>query len=220
MPGDEGPRVLLVEDHAIIKQALALALRRTGMEVETAVDLQPEAVLKTAEAFRPNVVLLDFWLGDVDSLPMIGPLRELGAHVLVLTGTTDRRALGECIEAGALGIVAKSESLDRLAVAVQDAVEGTAVMRPAEIEALLDAARVARREDAEKLTPFRKLSAKERQVLAHLMDGRSAEEIARAEYVSLATVRSQIRAILQKLEVNSQLAAVALAQRVGWGPGG
>ena len=213
------PRVLLVEDHAIIKQALSLALKRSGIEVEMAWELTPEAVLRLAESFRPDVVLLDFWLGDADSLPMIGPLRDLGAQVVILTGTTDRRVLGECIEAGALGVVSKGESLDRLALAIEDAVRGTAVMRPAEKEELVEAARAGRREDEEKLAPFAKLSTKERQVLGHLMAGRSAEEIARAEYVSLATVRSQIRAILQKLDVNSQLAAVAMAQKVGWEPG-
>lgn len=210
------PRVLLVEDHAIIKQALALALKRSGIEVEAAVDLSPSAVLELARSFRPDVVLLDFWLGEGDSLPMIGPLRELGALVVILTGTTDRRVLGECIEAGALGVVAKSESLDRLATAIEDAVRGSAVMRPADKEDLVEAARAGRLEEHERLAPFAKLSAKERQVLAHLMEGRSAEDIARVEYVSMATVRSQIRAILQKLNVNSQLAAVALAQRVGW----
>lgn len=210
------PRVLLVEDHAIIKQALALALKRSGIEVEMAVDLTPAAVLELAGSFKPDVVLLDFWLGDTDSLPMIAPLRQLGAQVVILTGTTDRRVLGECIEAGALGVVSKGESLDRLAVVIEDAVRGTAVMRPAEKEQLVDAARAGRREDEERLAPFAKLSTKERQVLGHLMDGRTAEEIARAEYVSMATIRSQIRAILQKLDVNSQLAAVALAQKVGW----
>lgn len=213
------PRVLLVEDHAIIKQALALALKRSGMEVETALDLTPSAVLELARSFRPDVVLLDFWLGDSDSLPMIEPLRELGAQVVILTGTTDRRVLGECIEAGAVGVVAKSESLDRLATAIEDAVRGSAVMRPADKEALVEAAQVGRREEHEKLAPFAKLSAKEGQVLVHLMNGRSAEDIARLEYVSMATVRSQIRAVLQKLDVNSQLAAVALAQKVGWEPG-
>jgi DNA-binding NarL/FixJ family response regulator len=113
-------------------------------------------------------------------------------------------------------VVSKGESLDRLALAIEDAVRGSAVMRPAEREALVEAAQAARRDDEEKLAPFAKLSAKERQVLGHLMDGRSAEDIARVEYVSLATVRSQIRAILHKLDVNSQLAAVSLAQKVGW----
>jgi two-component system nitrate/nitrite response regulator NarL len=209
-------RVLLVEDHAIIKQALALALEQAGLTVESAVSVEPEAVLKQAEAFRPEVVLLDFYLGEADSLPMIGPLQALGARVVVLTGTTDPRSLGACLEAGALGVVSKAESLDRVARAIADAVDGSAVMRPAERDALLDAARQARADEEERLAPFASLTARERQVLAHLMQGHSAEDISRIEYVSLATVRSQIRGILQKLDVSSQLAAVTLAQQAGW----
>lgn len=211
-----GPRVLLVEDHAIIKQALSLALQRSGMTVELAPDLTPDGVLETAKQFDPDVVLLDFYLGECDSLPMIRPLRDLGALVVVLTGTTDPRVLGRCIEEGAVGIIPKADSLERLAQAIGDAVNGTSVMRPAEREALLEAAAQGRRDEEERQAPFTKLSAKERQVLAHLMNGESAEEIARLEFVSLATVRSQIRSILQKLEVNSQLAAVTLAQKLGW----
>jgi DNA-binding NarL/FixJ family response regulator len=213
-----GPRVLLVEDHAIIKQALSLALQRSGMTVELAPDLTTDGVLETAKEFGPDVVLLDFYLGECDSLPMIRPLRDLGALVVVLTGTTDPRVLGRCIEEGAVGIIPKADSLERLAQAIGDAVNGTSVMRPAEREALLEAAAQGRRDEEERQAPFAKLSAKERQVLAHLMDGESAEEIARLEFVSLATVRSQIRSILQKLEVNSQLAAVTLAQKLGWEP--
>jgi DNA-binding NarL/FixJ family response regulator len=219
-PESDSTRILLVEDHAIIKQALALALRQKGMAVETAVDLTPDAVLTVAREFRPEVVLLDFWLGEGDSLPMIPPLRALGAEVIVLTGTTDPRALGDCISAGALGIVSKSESLDRLAQAIVDAVAGTSVMRPAEREALIEAAAKARDEDEKRLAPFAALTARERLVLGHLMNGYAAEDISRLEYVSLATVRSQIRGILQKLEVNSQLAAVTLAQQAGWSPEG
>lgn len=218
-PGSDGTGILLVEDHAIIKQALSLALQQKGMRVMTAVDLTPDAVLALAEKVRPDVVLLDFWLGEADSLPMIPPLRELGAEVIVLTGTTDPRSLGDCISAGALGIVSKSESLERLAQAIVDAMSGTSVMRPAEREALVEAAARARQEDEQRLAPFAGLTARERLVLGHLMNGQAAEDISRLEYVSLATVRSQIRGVLQKLGVNSQLAAVTLAQQAGWEPG-
>jgi DNA-binding NarL/FixJ family response regulator len=60
------------------------------------------------------------------------------------------------------------------------------------------------------------LTEREQVVLAELMEGHNAEEIAKAGYVSISTVRSQIRAILRKLGVNSQLAAVAIARRAGW----
>ena len=66
------------------------------------------------------------------------------------------------------------------------------------------------------LAPFAHLTAREAEVLADLMEGLATDVIAERHYVSLATVRSQVRAVLQKLCVNSQLAAVALAYRSGW----
>ena len=68
------------------------------------------------------------------------------------------------------------------------------------------------------LSPFEQLTMREREVLAALVDGLTAEEIAETHFVALTTVRSQIRAVLQKLGVRSQLAAVAYANRVGWQP--
>ena len=65
---------------------------------------------------------------------------------------------------------------------------------------------------------FAVLTEREKFVLAELMEGHGAEQIAKAAVVSISTVRSQIKAILQKLGVNSQLAAVAMARRAGWSP--
>ena len=64
--------------------------------------------------------------------------------------------------------------------------------------------------------PLAWLTDRERHVLMHMMDGLSAEQIAAVDYVTVATVRSQIRGILQKLHVHSQLAAVAYAYRACW----
>jgi len=66
------------------------------------------------------------------------------------------------------------------------------------------------------MAPFEQLTGRERVVLGALMDGASAGEIAKASFVSMATVRSQIRSILEKLGVHSQVAAVALAHRSRW----
>jgi DNA-binding NarL/FixJ family response regulator len=66
------------------------------------------------------------------------------------------------------------------------------------------------------LAPFEELSAREREVLGALLDGKTANAIATTSFVSISTVRSQIRSVLQKLNVNSQLEAVAAATRCGW----
>jgi DNA-binding NarL/FixJ family response regulator len=81
---------------------------------------------------------------------------------------------------------------------------------------LLAALRQQRAADRERLEVFERLTPREAKVLAALMDGKSAEQIATETYVSITTVRTHIRSTLSKLAVNSQLAAVALARRAGW----
>src|SRR5207248_6808667 len=74
--------------------------------------------------------------------------------------------------------------------------------------------------DAETSTaPFGRLTVRERGVLQRMMDGKTAGEIAAESFVSVATIRSQIRGVLRKLGVHNQLAAVALAQKTGWTSG-
>lgn len=211
-------RVLIVEDHELLGQSVALALRADGLDVRRAEDLEASALLATAEEFRPDIVLLDLQLGESgeSGLPLIKPFNEQGASVIVVTGVTDRRRLGECVEAGALGIVTKAESFERLVDAVHDAVASREVMPVAQREALLDEMRRQRRDQERRQAPFDQLTRREQEVLAALMGGLSAEAIAENAVVSLATVRSQIRSVLMKLEVHSQLAAVALARDAGW----
>ncbi|HET7718451.1 MAG TPA: response regulator transcription factor, partial [Acidimicrobiales bacterium] len=137
-------------------------------------------------------------------------------RVVMVTGVADRARLGACLEAGAVGVVSKAAEFSVLIDAVHRAVEGAPLMREEERQDLLHAARDRRRADHDRLAPFDALSPKEQAVLVHLLAGESAETIAEKSYVSLATVRSHIRAILLKLGVNSQLAAVALARNAGW----
>ena len=81
---------------------------------------------------------------------------------------------------------------------------------------MLDELRTHRATQRSALSPFEQLTQREREVLALLIDGLAAEEIAETRYVALTTVRSQIRSVLRKLGVRSQLAAVARASRAGW----
>ena len=87
-----------------------------------------------------------------------------------------------------------------------------------ERDELLRLLREHRQQDHQRLAPFEQLSPREQQVLASVMEGLSAEAIAERDYVSLSTTRTQIRSILTKLGVNSQIAAVAMARAAGWSP--
>lgn len=211
-------RVFLVDDHPIISELLAVNLQTEGMEVQVARSLEPDAVLAQAKEFDPGVVVLDLDLAGTLSLPLIAPLRASGAVVLVLTGMKDKGLLGQCLEQGAMGVLSKESDFDRLRQGVVDAAEGRPVLSERERIDLLDAAAEAGRRERDRLAPFRGLTKREAVVLGHLVNARSAEEIAAAEFVSMATVRSQIQSVLRKLGVNSQLAAVALANERGWTP--
>lgn len=211
-------RVLLVDDHPIVVDALAMSLKLEGLDVEVSPDLDVDAIVGRAKNNPPDVVLLDLDLGGSDSTPLVRPLTGLGARVVMVTGERDAVRLGQCIEAGALGIVSKNVPFAKLQEAVLDAIGGRNVMPEAERISLLDAAAQYRREEQARMAPFESLTKRERTVLGHLVDGRSADEIAAAEFVSLATVRSQIQSTLRKLQVNSQLAAVALAKQHRWTP--
>ena len=209
-------RVLLVDDHPIISELLALNLEAEGMDVRVAPSLQAEDVLALAKEFEPGVVVLDLDLGESLSIPLITPLSSSGATVVVLTGMKEMDLLGQCLEAGAFGVLSKESGFDAIRQAVLDAAEGKPVISESRRMDLLAAASESRRNERDRLLPFRELTKREAVILNHLVSARSADEIAALEFVSLATVRSQIQAVLRKLGVNSQLAAVALVNERGW----
>ena len=210
--------MLIVEDHELLAGTMAMALRQQGLEVHAAAGPSAPAVVDLARTLAPVLVLLDLDLGSAigSGLELIRPLVETGARVVMVTGVADRARLGACIEAGAVGVVSKATEFSVLIESVQRAIEGQPLLRDDERLALLKEVRDRRRADHDRLDPFDALSPKEQAVLVHLLAGESAETIAEKSYVSLATVRSHIRAILLKLGVKSQLAAVALARKAGW----
>jgi DNA-binding NarL/FixJ family response regulator len=215
--GGEEMRLLLVEDHALLTQTMGAALRAEGFDVESPPELSADAVLAHADAVRPDVVLLDLELGSgVSGVPVIRPLCEQGFEVVVVTGSGDRRVLGECLEAGASGIFLKSRPFAELVDAIMIAMGHGPVTPAAARQQLLRELREGRAADQATAEPFERLTPRERDVLQLLADGMSAEKIAAELFVSLSTVRSQVRAILMKLGVNSQLEAVAMARRAGW----
>ena len=206
--------VLIVEDHGLLADSLRYALQAEGLQAEAVIPTSADEVLTAAEELAPTVVLLDLELGGQigASVPLIAPLQRLGAQVVMVTGITDRARLAECLEAGATGLINKAAPFDELVQAVAEVAElGTLIPRHQRDE-LLSELRQQRVEQQRRMEPFERLTPREREVLRALMEGKSAETIAREAFVSLATVRSQIRSVLMKLGVNSQLAAVALVR--------
>lgn len=215
-----GCRVVIVEDHRLLALSLRLALTAEGAEVH-AVDLRerggPDGVVDECLHQHPDVVLLDLDLGEAgDGAQMIAPLAAAGVRVVVVTGSTDRARLGECLEAGAIGLIEKVEDLDRLVDHVRLAAVGEPLVSAQRRLDLLNECRRQRTDRHRQLAPFEALTARECEVLAALVRGRRVDEVGHELNVCEATARTHVRGILRKLGVKSQLAAVARAREVGW----
>lgn len=210
-------RLLLVDDHRLLVETLQMSLGAVGFDVSVSPCSTFDEVLAEADAVRPTLVVLDLDLeGAGYGYDLIDPLQDLGAEVLILTGTTDRMELARCLEAGALGIASKANGFASVLDQVRRAADGETVTSITERTQLLSDLMASRRAAEKRMAPFEALSARERDVLRQIVDGQQAAAIAKASYVSLATVRTQIRSILLKLGVTSQVAAVALARQNGW----
>jgi two-component system, NarL family, nitrate/nitrite response regulator NarL len=213
-------RALIVDDQHMVAEALMLSLQQHGFtHVALARTPTYDGVLAAARDFAPDVALVDSQMaGNPTSLALIQVLNEMGIAVVMLIGGGDSERSALCLEAGAIGIFDKSRPLEELMVLLTDAAMGRTLLQPASRDALLEVVRSQREEAERRLAPFQALTSREQAVLAAMMDGKSAKVIAKEHNVSLATIRTQIRSILQKLGVSSQLAAVALAIRAGWEP--
>jgi DNA-binding NarL/FixJ family response regulator len=211
-------RVLIVDDHELLATSLALALRQQGMEVDTVAGPGVDDVVDATRRAAPVLVLLDLDLGPGlgSGVDLIEPLMAAGGRVVVMTGVVEPARLAVCVEAGAVGIVGKAAGFAELVDAVRRVAGGEDLMTAGYRQRVLSDLHAARRADHDRLAPFERLSPREQVVLSRLVVGEAAEAIAATSFVSLATVRSQIRSVLTKLGVTSQLAAVAVARSAGW----
>jgi two-component system, NarL family, nitrate/nitrite response regulator NarL len=215
-------RVAVVERYRLVAQTLELALAPICHPLLVPVQSlhSTDAVLTETLRQRPDAVVVDMNLGgSVDCELLVEELAARGHVVVVLTDDDEARRAAP-LRAGAAATVPRERGLS----AVRDTVERIARRRP-----LMDAddrSRLLRSADRPQATGPRRealqrlgqLSRRETTVLWMLMRGHAPADIARIHVVSELTVRSQVKSILRKLEVSSQLAAVAAAWQAGWHP--
>jgi len=216
------PRVAVVERFALRAEAFGLALGPACEAFPVAVDSAGslEVALTAVLHTRPSVALVDLDLGPaVVCEDLVAQLANLGiVPIVLLDADADDVRGGECLSRGARGVISRRHGLDVAIAAIRRAAERRPVMDPAAAGRLIAAARGRRVADDRDRRRLASLSPREREVLCRIMSGASAADIARTGHVAEATVRTQVRSILNKLEVGSQLAAVALAYRCNWQP--
>jgi DNA-binding NarL/FixJ family response regulator len=202
-------RVVLVEDHDMVAEAIGLALdQAAGITVVARAKSIAEAIAETQQ-HQPDVVVLDRRLPDGDAIDAIGELSATGARVLVLTAEASAAVATRVAEAGGAGLVLKSARLDELEAAVNRVAAGEVAFEPGLLAGVLDRLTGRARGRGSPLT------AREQQTLVLLAGGASTDEVSEQLGVTRNTVRNHVQRILDKLGARSKLEAVAIARRDG-----
>jgi DNA-binding NarL/FixJ family response regulator len=200
--------VLIVDDHPVVRQGL-----RVLLEVQDGIEVVGETgdgatALELAAGQEPDVILLDLKLQGLDGIAVLNELKASNnpARVLVLTSVTDQAAAAAAVRTGAAGVLYKDVDPDALVRAIRAVHDGHLLLAQEAAGGLLRQATWPERGlDA--------LTAREREVLAELAQGRSNREIARALHVSEKTVKAHVSSVLAKLGVQDRTQAALLAVR-------
>ncbi|GAA3473572.1 response regulator transcription factor [Nonomuraea roseola] len=204
-------RVLLVEDHDMVAEALGMALDMAqGIEV-VARSASLEGAIADLGRWQPDVVVLDRRLPDGDGVEAIGRFTSAteGVRVLVLTAEANASVAARVVEAGGAGLVVKSSGLRALESAVREVASGAVSFAPELLPEVLD--RLAGRAGPHGA----ELTARERETLELLGQGASTVEISQRLGVARNTARNHVQRVLEKLGARSKLEAVVVARRTG-----
>jgi two-component system, NarL family, response regulator DesR len=198
-------RVLLAEDQAMVRGALAALLSREK-DVEIVAEVsRGDEVMPAALDVLPDVALLDIEMPGGDGLTAAGELRECLPSCRVIILTTFGRAgyLRRAMESGAVGFLLKDAPASELATAIRRAMNGERVVAPGLAAAAL----------SEGESP---LTEREREVLAASTSGTTIGDLARELYLSEGTVRNYLSTAIKKLGTRNRAEAAHLAERKGW----
>jgi DNA-binding NarL/FixJ family response regulator len=220
-------RVVLVDDHRMFTEALAVSLSAEPdlLVVDRCTLGEPDLISRVA-AGRPDVVVVDpdgRWgepRGAATAELVSGLVAACaGVRVLALTAGTDRTQLIDAMRAGAAGWLGKDSSPADLLAALRAVCRGDACLSPTDLGVVLRALRAELDPADRRQAKLDVLSRQERRVLAALVDGASGAAIASALRVSEGTVRAHLHNVFGKLGVHSRLEAVSVARAAGMRPG-
>jgi PAS domain S-box-containing protein len=217
---EEEVRVLLVEDHATLREALVSTFEQDekGFEVVGQAGSLAEARRMLAEGEQQiDVAVIDLGLPDGFGGDLIKDLREAypQAQALVLSVALDRAQIARAVEAGAAGVMHKRAHLNEVVEAVRRLRRGETLLPLEEVVELLRFAGSRREEEHKARRAIEKLTPREIEVLQALAEGLDSEGIADKLHIALRTERNHMANILTKLELHSQLQALVFALRHG-----
>ncbi len=211
---NSGPRLLLVDDHKLLRQGLRRALEEAGFEVVGEAGDGDEAV-RLASALQPDIVLMDVSMPVLDGIEATRRLRSSvpEARVVILTMHGEETVIDRALRAGAAAYLLKDCSMDEVAATLRAVGAGDTDLSAELARSML--AELPGPEQAAADAPAPVLSQREAEVLQLFADGCSTVEVGQRLYISAKTVKNHLASIYEKLDARDRTQAVLTAVRMG-----
>jgi DNA-binding NarL/FixJ family response regulator len=211
-------RVLIADDHAVVREGLNLFLAEENDDVEVVGEARDGAeAVSAAQRLKPDVILMDVMMPRMDGIEALRRIKESGlrTQILMLTTFAEESQVRQAIQAGAIGYLMKDVLKPELIAAIRAASQGRPTLHP-EAQSRL----ITHLTTPAAPTPLDALTDRERDVLRLIARGKSNKAIASTLFLSVGTVKGYVSAILSKLNVADRTQAALLAVRHGLGDEG
>jgi DNA-binding NarL/FixJ family response regulator len=209
--------VLIVDDERTFGEALELALGREKdlRIVEVATD--GTQAMRAVDEYRPDVVLMDVAMPGMNGIEVTRRIKEADpdTRIVILSGHDDEHLLARAVQAGATGLLRKTEAVVNVASTVRRAHRGEALHPPDEVEVALRRLRHRRDREDDAARRLERLTPRELEILSLMAEGRPPAEITATLGMSPNTLRTHMQNVLTKLGVHSKMEALVLAIRHG-----
>jgi NarL family two-component system response regulator LiaR len=205
MSSEKPIRVMVVDDHAVVRSGLNAFLSSYDDLQMAGTAKSGEEAVQLCEALKPDVVLMDLIMPGMDGVAATKAIRTLlpKTQVIILTSFKEDTMIQKAIQAGAIGYLLKDVQADEIAEAIRLVNAGQSILSPEATQALMRVANQPRKLGYD-------LSDRELEVLALMVKGLNNTEIAERLVVSLSTIKHHVSHILSKLDATNRSEAVAL----------
>lgn len=211
-------RILLADDHILLRQGTAELLQRDGSIEVVGEANDGEEVVLLARHLRPDVIIMDVRMPKLSGIEATRRIRSEmpGVQVLVLTAYDDDQYIFSLLQAGASGYLLKTAPIDDLLTAIHQVCAGDPALSPSIAKKVVAKFSGGNQPGSNETSDVDQLTAREIEILQYLARGSSNRAIAEALFISDRTVQAHLTNIFAKMQVTSRLEAVLKAIRLGW----